>query len=107
VPTTTSSSSTSTSTSTTTSSSVSNPTCTSTTTFPPCQSFGGGFCGGACSTGQTCQDDGAGGCSCVGPPVPCDQSNPSVCSTGTCSAGLSCHLIVIDAQCGIVVCGCS
>lgn len=107
VPTTTSSSSTSTSTSTSSTSSVSSSTCTSTTTFPPCHVGFGGFCGGACSTGQTCQDDGLGGCSCVGPPVPCDLSNHSVCSTGVCPDGQTCGLIVDNAQCGIVHCGCS
>ena len=96
-----------TSTTTSSSTSVSSSTCTSTTTFPPCQPFGGGFCGGACSTGQMCQDNGMGGCTCVGPPVPCDQTNHSVCSTGVCPGGQSCHLIIIDAACGIVTCGCS
>lgn len=91
---------------TTTTTSVTGSTCTSTTTFPPCHSLGGGFCGGVCSTGQACQGDGVGGCSCVGPPVDCAFSNHSVCSTGVCPSGEACHLVVDDAACGIVHCGC-
>jgi hypothetical protein len=92
----------------TTSTSVTSSTCTSTTTFPPCHSFGGGFCGGACSTGQTCQDDGSGtNCTCVGPPVDCGLSHPAVCSTGVCPVGQTCGLVVVNAQCGIVHCGCN
>src|SRR5262245_44114695 len=83
-----------------------NSTCTSTTTLPPCHSLGGGFCGGVCSTGQACQGDGLGGCGCVGPPVDCASSNHAVCSTGVCPDGESCHLVVDDAACGIVHCGC-
>jgi hypothetical protein len=92
-------------TSTSTTTSVTSSTCTSTTLFPACQHFGAA-CGGVCSIGQTCQDDGMGGCGCVGPPVPCDMSYPSVCSTGTCPPGQSCHTVVIDPSCGPTICAC-
>ena len=81
--------------------------CTTTTTYPPCVNQLGGTCSFfniGCPGGQTCTDDGGGGCTCVGAPPPCASAGSSFCSVGVCPPGQTCT--VLQGLCGPIGCGC-
>ncbi len=83
------------------------PTTTSTTVLLPCESATNPVCGGTCPVGQTCGDDGAGGCQCTGVPTPaCADSAAPVCG-GTCSGTQVCTSNGSTCSCQDVVPACA
>jgi hypothetical protein len=57
--------------------------------LPTCASSGFPTCGGTCPSGETCLPDGFSSvCHCIGPTMPCGQTNPTC--NGECPAGEAC-----------------
>ena len=65
------------------------PLCGNSCSPPSCCSSTPGF---GCPGGQSCQANGAGGCSCVGPAPACSDAGAAFCAAGTCPPGQTCRL---------------
>jgi len=79
---------------------------TSTTTMMVCGQFE--QCAASdCAQGQTCVDDGSGGCECVGPSVACgDVYSVGLCALGACPDGMECQLVAYPYPVCMLDCAC-
>jgi hypothetical protein len=53
----------------------------------------GSVCFGLCRNARGCASDGAGGCGCTGPELPCGPVTYNGMCGGTCGPGLTCQLV--------------